>query len=228
MWQALYWTLFTCHKISLLWSMDDVLGYCFITLSLHVQESPPSSPHFQSPLAAVKPISDSQLIQATVAIQSQILLVFTEFWSHQGKHWFGVLVNVIRFVVIQLWSHARLFAAPQTASCQASLSFTISQSLLKFMSIESVMPSNHLILCLPLLLLPSIFPSIKVFSNESALCIRWPKHWSFSFNISSSSESWFPLGLIGLISWLSKGLSRVFLHYTQALQEIWLQVSHSG
>ena len=77
---------------------------------------------------------------------------------------------------------------PWTAACQASLSFIISQSLLKLMSIESVMPSNHLILCRSLLLLPSIFPSIRVFSNESALHIRWPKYWSFSFNISPSNE----------------------------------------
>ena len=74
------------------------------------------------------------------------------------------------------------------AASQASLSFTISQNLLKFMSIESVMPSNHLIFCHPLLLLPSIFPSIGVFSNESALCIRWPRYWSFSFSISPSNE----------------------------------------
>ena len=79
-------------------------------------------------------------------------------------------------------------ATPWTAACQASLSFTISQSLLKLMSIESVMPSNHLVLCRPLLLLPSIFPSIRVFSNESAVCIRWPKHRSFSFSISPSNE----------------------------------------
>ena len=78
---------------------------------------------------------------------------------------------------------ARLFAAPGTAAHQASLSFTISQSLLKLMSIESVMPSNHLVLCHPLLLLPSIFPSIRVFSNESALHTRWPKYCSFSFSI---------------------------------------------
>ena len=77
---------------------------------------------------------------------------------------------------------------PWTAACQASLSFTISQTLLKFMSIESVMPSNHLILCNPLFLLPSIFPSIRVFSNESVLHIRWPKDWSFSFSISPSNE----------------------------------------
>ena len=90
--------------------------------------------------------------------------------------------------VAQLLSHARLFPAPWTAVHQASLSFTISQSLLKLMSTESVMPSNHLILCWPLLLLPSIFPRIRVFSNELALCIRWPKHWSFGFSISPSNE----------------------------------------
>ena len=77
---------------------------------------------------------------------------------------------------------------PLTAACKASLSITNSQSLPKFMSIESVMPSNHLILCHPLFLLPLIFPSIRVFSNESALHIRWPKYWSFSFNISPSNE----------------------------------------
>ena len=77
---------------------------------------------------------------------------------------------------------------PMTAACQAPLSFTISQSLLRFMSLESVMLSNHLILCCPLLLLPSVFPSIRVFSKESALCIRWPKWWSFSFSISPFDE----------------------------------------
>ena len=98
-------------------------------------------------------------------------------------------------------------------ACQASLSITNSQSLLKLMPIESVIPSNHVILfCHPLLLLPSIFPSIRVFSNESALCIRWPKYWSFSFNISPSNEH---LELISFrMDWLNllvaKGLSRVF------------------
>ena len=85
-------------------------------------------------------------------------------------------------------SPVQLFATPWTAACQASLSITNSQSLLKLMSIESVMPSKHLILYFPLLLLPSIFPSIKVFSNESALCIRLPKYQSFSFSISPSNE----------------------------------------
>ena len=89
---------------------------------------------------------------------------------------------------VQLPSHAWLFAPPWTAALQASLSITNSQSLPKLMSIESVMPSSHLILCCPLFLPPSIFPSIRVFSNESALHIRWPKYWSFSFNISPSNE----------------------------------------
>ena len=88
----------------------------------------------------------------------------------------------------QSLSPVQLFATPWTAACEASLSITNSQSPPKPMSIESVMPSNHLILCHPLLLLPSIFSSIRVFSNESALPIRWPKYWSFNFNISPSNE----------------------------------------
>ena len=89
---------------------------------------------------------------------------------------------------VHLLGRVRLFATPQTAACQASLSITNSRSLLKPVSIESVMPSNHLSLCHPLLLPPSIFPSIRVFSNEPVLCIRWPKYWSFSFRISPSNE----------------------------------------
>ena len=105
--------------------------------------------------------------------------------------------------VVQLFSRVWLFASPWTAECQASLSFTISYSLLKLMSIESVMPSNHLVLCPPLLL-PSIFLSIRVFSNELALCIRWPNYWSFRVSISPSNKY---SGLIslktGLPWWLS-------------------------
>ena len=105
---------------------------------------------------------------------------------------------------------------PWPAAHQASLSIINSQTLLKFMSIESVMPTKHLILCCPLLLLPSIFPSIKDFSNESALCIRWPKYWTFSFSISPSKEY---SGLISFrIDWLNlltvQGLSRVFSNTT--------------
>ena len=102
-------------------------------------------------------------------------------------------------IVVQSLSHVRLFSTPWTIACQASLSFTISQSLLKLMSIESVMPSNHLVLCYPLLL-PSIFPSISAFSSESVLHIRWPKNWSFSFSISPFKEY---SGLISFrIDWL--------------------------
>ena len=99
-----------------------------------------------------------------------------------------ILPTKVQFNSVQLLSRVRLFVTPWTATHQASLSITNSQSLLKLTSIELVMPSSHLILCRPLLLPPSIFPSIKVFSNESVLHIRWPKYWSFSFNISPSNE----------------------------------------
>ena len=113
----------------------------------------------------------------------------------------GILKDSIisLFVVVQSLSCVQLFATPWTAAFQASLSFTISRSLLRLMSIESVMPSNHLILC-RLLLLPSIFPSLRVFSSESVLRIRWPQYWSFSFSISPSNEY---SGLISFrIDWL--------------------------
>ena len=128
-----------------------------------------------------------------------------------------MLLNYVLFPFIwdssvQSLSCVQLFVTPWTVACQASLSITNSESLLKLMSIESVMPSNHLILCHPLLLLPSIFPSIRVFSNESVLHIKWPKYWSLIFTISSSNEY---SGLISfrmdlLVSLQSKGLSRVF------------------
>ena len=97
-------------------------------------------------------------------------------------------ISSVQFSSVQLLCHVWLSATPWTVACQASLSITNSWSLLRLMSIELVMPSNHLILCHPLLFLPSIFPRIRVFSNESALRIRWPKYWNFSFNISPSSE----------------------------------------
>ena len=96
--------------------------------------------------------------------------------------------NTLDLTTVQQLSCIRLFATPWTATLQASLSITNSLTLLKLMSIELVVPSNHLILCLPLLLPPSIIPSIRVFSNESVICIRWPKYWSFSFNISPFNE----------------------------------------
>ena len=114
----------------------------------------------------------------------------------------------VQFTSVQSLSHVQLFATPWIAVCQASLFITNSQNPPKPMSIESVVPSNYLILCRPLLLLSSIFPSIRVFSNESALHIRWPKYWSFSLNISPSIEH------PGLISLQSKGLARVFSNTT--------------
>ena len=112
------------------------------------------------------------------------------------------------FSSVQLLSHVQLFVTPRTAEFQVSLSITSSQSLLKLMSIKSVMPFNHLNLCYPLLLLPSIFPSVRVFPNESVLLIKWPKYWSFSFNMSPSKEQsgLISLGWTGWISlyWLLK------------------------
>ena len=116
---------------------------------------------------------------------------------------------------VQLLSRVRLFVTPRTAACQASLSITNSQSLPKLVCIKSVMPSNHLILCHPLLLLPSIFPSIRVFSNKLVLLIRWPKYWSFSFTISPSNE------YSGLISFRivtsSQFEGKSFSYYTTTL-----------
>ena len=117
---------------------------------------------------------------------STFLFISTGFFHSTTFLLTSQLPRLILLVVVQLLSCAPLFATPLTAACQASLSFTISRSLLKLMSTESVMPSNHLILCHPLLLLPSIFTSIRVFYNESALFIRLPKGCSFSFSISPS------------------------------------------
>ena len=139
------------------------------------------------------------------------------------------------FSSLQSLSHVRFFATPWTAACQASLSITNSRSLLKLMSIELVIPCNHLILCCPLLLLPSIFPSIRVFSNKSALHIRWPKYWGFSFNISPSNEH---PGLISFsMDWLDllavQGtLKSLLQHHSSKTSILWwsaffiVQLSH--
>ena len=151
-----------------------------------------------------------------------------ELWLRQIKHHGSS-------VVVQTLSHFWLFEAPWTAACYASLSFTISQSLVKFMSTESVMPSNHLILCCSLLLLPSIFPRIRVFSIELALHIRWPKDWSFSFSISPSSKysglisfrvEWFDLFIVQgtLRSLLSTTDSKALILWHSAF--LMVQLSH--
>ena len=141
-------------------------------------------------------------------------------------------MSIIQFSSFRSLSCVRLFVTPWSAACQASLSITNSQSLPKLMSIESVMPSNHLIICRPLVLLPSIFPSIKVFSNESALHIRWPKYWSFSFNITEHS------GLISFrMDWLDllavQGtLKSLLQHHSSEASVLWcsafftVQLSH--
>ena len=125
-----------------------------------------------------------------------------------------ILMLDFQFSSVQLLSHVRLFATPWAEARQASLSITNSQSLLKLMSIESILPSNHLILCPPFLLLPSIFPSIRAFSNETVLRIRWPKYWSFSISPSNECSGLISLRLIGLISLQSKRLSKVFSNTT--------------
>ena len=126
---------------------------------------------------------------------------------------------------VQSLSCVRLLATPRTEARQASLSITNSRSSLKLTSIESVMPSNHLILCCPLLLMPSIFPSIRIFSNESVLHIRWPKYWNFSFNISPSNE--YPKGLISFrMDWLDlltvQGtLKSLLQHHSSEASVLW-------
>ena len=129
----------------------------------------------------------------------------------------------LQFSSVQSLSHVQLFVTPWTASGQASLSIANSQSLLKLMSIESVMPSNPLILCHPLLLPPSIFPSIRVISNESVLCMRWPKYWSFSFSISSSNEFSglisFRMGWLGLLT--VQGTLKSLQHHSSKASILW-------
>ena len=132
-----------------------------------------------------------------------------------GKQW-KQWETIFSFSSVQSLSRVWLFVTPWKAAGQASLSITNSWSSLRLTPIESVMPSSHLILCRPLLLLPSIPPSIRVFSNESTLCMRWPKYWSFSFSIIPSKEhpDWSPSEWTGWISLQSKGLSRVFSNTT--------------
>ena len=147
-----------------------------------------------------------------------VILCQYQFWNLEVR---------LYFVSVQLLSHVWLFLTPWTAASQASLSIINSWSLLKLMSIESVMPSSHLTLCHPLLPLPSVFHSIRVFSNESVLRIRWSKNWSFSFNISPSNDSqdWSPLGWTGWMSLQSKGLSRVFSNTTVQKHQFFKAVS---
>ena len=139
--------------------------------------------------------------------------------------WAKLISDTFQFSSVQSLSLFWFFTTPWTAACQASLSITSSRRLLKLMSIESVMPFNNLILCHPLLLLHSIFASIRIFSDESVLCIRWPKYWSFSFNVSPSNE------LSGLISfrmdWLDllvvqRTLKSLLQHHSSKASILWI------
>ena len=161
-----------------------------------------------------------------ILLSKYLLRDMNSMQTHLYRNWSEVLCKQAWLGwqdVVQSFNHVWLFSTSWTAACQVSLSFTISRSLLKLMSIESVKPSNHLILCHPLLLLTSIFPSIRVFSNESVLCIRWPKYWSFSFNISPSMniQDWSPLGWTGWSPLQSKRLSRVFSNTTVQKHQVW-------
>ena len=167
-------------------------------------------------------------------LQVSFSFVLTTLLIYEPGH--GVLVpDLVQFSSVQSLSCVQLFVTPWTAAHQASLSIANSQSLLKLMSIESVMPSNHLILCHSLLLLPSSLPTIRVFSNESVLRIRWPKYWSFSFSISPSNEN---LGLISFrMGWLDllavQGtLKSLLQHHSSKASILWhsaffiVQLSH--
>ena len=159
--------------------------------------------------------------------------------NHSHTKSFGELIKISItgsiLSSVQLFSHVQLFAAPWTAAHQALLSITNSRSLLKLTYIESVMPSKHLILYHPLLLLPSIFPSIRVFSNESVLHIRWPKYWSFSFSLSPSNEYSglisFRMDWLGLLS-VQGTLKSLLQHHSSKASILWcsaffiIQLSH--
>ena len=170
--------------------------------------------------------------------------MFTHLYLHMQKKVISIsllTVKVIQctcrhsyqFSSVQSLSHVQLFVTPWIAACQASLPITNSRSLLKLMSIKSLMPSNHLILCCPLLLLQSIFPNIRVFSNESVLRIRWPKYWSFSFSISPSNEysgvisfriDWFDLSVQGTLKSLQHHSSKASILWHSAF--FMVQLSH--
>ena len=135
-------------------------------------------------------------------------------WVIHYTFFYFIQDRIVTYFVVQLLSHVQLFVTPWIASYQASLSFTISQSLLELMSFKLAMPSKHLILCCSLLLLSSIFPSIRVFSNESVLHIRWPKYWSFTFSISHSNE------YSGLISFRIDWLDLFVVHGTLKLSRV--------
>ena len=160
------------------------------------------------------------LLHLLSIIMTIIIIFIMKIIFNQWVSAVSLTLSSVQFSSVQSFSCVRFFATPWTAECQASQSITNSQSLLKLMSIELVMPSKYLILYCPLLLLPSVFPSIRVFSNEPVLHIRWPKYWSFSFRISPSNEH---SGLISFktawASLLSKEFSRVLSNTTVQIHQ---------
>ena len=206
------------NQILEIYPLSFIHSLLFLTL-LSIQESSPGLSNSQ--VFPYRVFSYRILPDAVCLLNDLVCMNVESPLLGAPAHWFSVKFPFNKTLshnisLVQSLSHVQLFATPWTTARQTSLTITNTQSLLKLMSIESVMPSNHLILCHPLLLLPSIFPSIRVFSNGSVLCIRWPKYWSFSFSISPSNEHsrLISLGWTGWISLLSKGLSRVFSNNT--------------
>ena len=159
--------------------------------------SSPRTPNFMFPYWSSYLLANKfEMPSVLLPFYSFLVIIFS---NRRKKHKLSLDWEYIQFSSVQLLSRVRFFVTPWIAACQASLSITNSQSSLTFMSIESVMPSSHLILCCPLLLLPPIPPSIRVFSSESTLHMRWPKYWSFSFSIISSmnTQDWSPLEWTG-------------------------------
>ena len=175
-------------------SLDSLWPHPFLflglarTLSSSASRHPRARDSWTPWVQAVASSGDPELAASSCDLLCLRPLLLSFFSLKEMFIYWLCWVFYAQFSSVQSLSHVRLFATPWTAARQASLSIANSRSLLRLMSIESVMPSNHLILCCPLLLLPSIFPSIRVFSKELALLIRWPKYWSFSFSISSSHE----------------------------------------
>ena len=167
------------HQIS----SDEPIGCLFLFSEVHVVEI---NQTLRGKKINAQETSGIQVHQ--IKSMAPELSTIVSFFCPVRNGWAFEYYSRKEFSSVQLLSCVRFFATPRTAACQASLSITNSQSLLKHMFVELVMSSNHLILRRPLLLLPSIFPSIRVFSNEYILCIRWPKYWNFSFNISPSNE----------------------------------------
>ena len=184
--------------------MDLSLGFLFCSIDLYLPV-----PYCLDDCGFVIEPEVRQVDSSSSILLSQDCFGYSRFSVFPYKLWNYLLSD-------QSLSHVRLFATPWIAARQASLSITNSRSSLRLTSIKSVMPSSHLILCRPLLLLPPIPPSIRVFSNESTLRMRWPKYWSFSFSIIPSKEirGWSPSEWTGWISLQSKGLSRVFSNTT--------------